>query len=161
MTAQPDSRNARLLLVEDNPADVELFRYALDCAKVSCDLTVIDNGGEALAFVQQRGRYLNAPAPDLAVLDLNLPRYDGMEILAAMRANRAFAEVSVAVMSSSSRPVDRAKIEAFGIDRYITKPPDLDGYLGIGLIVKQLLDDSRKGQAKPTAPLRLVEDARG
>jgi CheY-like chemotaxis protein len=141
MIGQPDGRTARLLLVEDNPADVELLRFALGWAQVSCDLIVISDGGEALAFVQQRGRYANVAAPDLAIFDLNLPKYDGMELLEAMRANRVFARVPVAVMSSSSSPRDRVRIEAFRIGRYITKPPDLDGYLKIGLIVKQLLEE--------------------
>jgi CheY-like chemotaxis protein len=74
---------------------------------------------------------------------LNLPRYDGIEILEAMRANRAFADVPVAVLSSSSSPRDRARIEAFHIGRYITKPPNLDEYMRIGLIVKQLLEEAK------------------
>ncbi len=143
MIAEPDVARLRVLVVEDNPADVELLRYALSSADIHCDLTVIDNGSEALAFFQRRGPYSEAPAPDLAILDLNLPRYDGIEILEAMRANRAFAEVPVAVLSSSSSPRDRAKIEAFHIGRYITKPPNLDEYLRIGQIVKQLLEEGK------------------
>jgi CheY-like chemotaxis protein len=148
MNREPDSPNVRLLLVEDNPADVELLRYVLEQAGVQCDFTVVDDGGEALALVQQRGRYLDVPLPSLAIVDLNLPRYDGMEILEAMRGNRAFAGVPVLVMSSSSSPRDRARIEGLKVGRYITKPPDLDGYLRVGLIVKQLLEESGKGHAK-------------
>ncbi len=136
------AENARLLLIEDNPADVELLRYVLENAEVRCELTVIDDGGEALAFVQQRGKYAGTPLPHLAIVDLNLPRYDGIEILEAMRGNRAFANVPVVVMSSSSSPRDRAKIEDSHIGRYITKPPDLDGYLRVGEMVKQLLDEA-------------------
>ncbi len=148
MNREPDRSNARLLLVEDNPADVELLRYVLQQAGVQCDLTVVDDGSEALALVQQRGRYLDVPVPSLAIVDLNLPRYDGMEILEAMRANQAFAGVPVVVMSSSSSPRDRARIEGLQIGRYITKPPDLDGYLRVGLIVKRMLEESGKGHAK-------------
>ena len=93
------------------------------------DLTVIDDGGETLAFVQNRGKYL--------------PKYDGIEILEAMRGNLAFAGVPVAVLSSTSSPRERAKMEAFGIDRFITKPPDLDEYLEIGLILRRLLEQSQ------------------
>jgi chemotaxis family two-component system response regulator Rcp1 len=139
MTAASGNGKAQVLVVEDNPADVELLRYALDSAGVDCDLTVIDNGGDALAFFQQRGRYSTSAPPDLTILDLNLPRYDGIEILEAMRANRTFADVPVAVLSSSSSPRERAKLEAFHIGRYITKPPNLDEYMRIGLIVKELL----------------------
>jgi CheY-like chemotaxis protein len=144
MTGKPDDRKSQVLVVEDNPADVELLRWALDSAEVEYDLTVIDDGGEALAFVQQRGKYFASTAPDLAILDLNLPKYDGMEILEAMRASRIFAGVPVAVLSSSSSPRDRAKMEAYNIGRYITKPPDLDEYLRIGLIVKELLAEQSK-----------------
>jgi len=133
-----------VLVVEDNPADVELLRWALDGAAVDCDLTVIDDGGEALAFVQQRGKYFASTAPDLAILDLNMPKYDGMEILEAMRASKVFAAVPVAVLSSSSSPRDRARMEAYNIGRYITKPPDLDEYLRIGFIVKELLAEQPK-----------------
>ncbi|HEX4276608.1 MAG TPA: response regulator [Bryobacteraceae bacterium] len=143
MTAQAGNGRAHVLVVEDNPADVELLRYALSSAEVQCDLMVIDNGGDALAFFQQRGKYSGSEPPDLAILDLNLPRYDGIEILGAMRANRAFAGVPVAVLSSSPSPRDRAKIEAFHIGRYIMKPPNLEEYLRIGLIVKELLEGGR------------------
>ncbi|HWF10204.1 MAG TPA: response regulator [Bryobacteraceae bacterium] len=132
---------AHVLVVEDNPADVELLRYALGGAGVDCELTVIDNGGDALAFFEQRGVYANSTPPDLAILDLNLPRYDGIEILEAMRASRKFADVAVAVLSSSSSPRERARIEAFHIARYITKPPNLDEYMRIGFVVKEMLGE--------------------
>jgi DNA-binding response OmpR family regulator len=77
---------------------------------------------------------------------LNVPKYDGVEILEAMRANPAFAEVRVAVLSSSSSPRERANIEKFHVSRYITKPLDLDEFLAIGLILKELLlDGARRG----------------
>ncbi|MDP9055162.1 MAG: response regulator [Acidobacteriota bacterium] len=144
MTVTQEGRKSQVLVVEDNPADVELLRWALDSAAVECDLTVIEDGGEALAFVQQRGKYIGSAPPDLAILDWNLPRYDGLEILEAMRASHVFAEVPVAVLSSSSSPRDRARMEAYNIGRYITKPPDLDEYLRIGLIVKELLNEHLK-----------------
>jgi CheY-like chemotaxis protein len=143
MFAKPDNGKKRLLLVEDNPGDVEILRYALVSAKVNCDMTVIDNGSDALAFIQQRGKYLNSAAPDLAILDLNLPRHDGIEILEAIRSNRQFDGVPIVVLSSSSSPRDLAKLQAFRIGRYITKPPDLEEYIRIGLVVKELLEESQ------------------
>jgi CheY-like chemotaxis protein len=138
-----EERKAQILVVEDNPADVELLRYALGSADLSYDLTVIDNGGEALALMQQRGKYAHTPAPDLVILDLNLPTYDGMEILEAIRSNPAFAGIPIAVLSSSSSLRDRSKIEAFAVNLYITKPSELDEYLGIGMILKLLLDENK------------------
>lgn len=131
---------ARLLVIEDNPADVELLRYVLDSAEVQCELTVIHDGGEALAFVQRRGKYSEMPLPHLAIVDLNLPRYDGIEILEAMRDSQVFSGTPVVVMSSSSSPSDRSRIEELRIGRYLTKPPDLDGYMRVGIMVKQMLD---------------------
>lgn len=131
----------RILLVEDNAGDVELFRMALKKASLDCDLTVLDDGAEALALVRQQGKYADAPAPDLVVLDLNIPKYDGIEILEAMRANPTFAKVRVAILSSSSSPRERSLIEQYRISRYITKPLDLDEFLAIGSILKELMDD--------------------
>jgi CheY-like chemotaxis protein len=137
---------SHILLVEDNAGDVELFRLALKKAKLDCELTVLDDGADALAMVRQLGRFANAAVPDLVVLDLNVPKYDGIEILEAMRANSAYAQVRVAVLSSSSSPRERTRIEQFHISRYITKPLDLDEFLAIGLILKDLLDDEgRRG----------------
>lgn len=134
MTGKP-----RVLLVEDNPGDVDLLRLAFSNANLECDLTVLDDGAEALAFARQRGKYAAAPAPDLAILDLNIPKNDGLEILEALRANPAFAELPVAVLSSSSSPRERSAVERFHIRRFITKPSDLEEFMNIGLIVKELL----------------------
>jgi CheY-like chemotaxis protein len=95
---------------------------------------------------QQRGKYAGTPRPDLIVLDLNLPKYDGPEILDAMRMNDAFDRVPVAVLTSSASPHDRSKTEVFHTARYITTlhqyPPDLDEYLKLGLTLKELLAGS-------------------
>jgi CheY-like chemotaxis protein len=142
MSQSPDSI-ARVLVVEDNPADVELLRWALDGAGVCCDITVLEDGGEALAFIQENGKYANRRLPDLAILDLNLPKYDGLELVEAMRSNPAFSSVPVAILSSSSSPSDLSKMEEYNVDRYFTKPPNLDDYLQIGFVVKELLESSR------------------
>jgi CheY-like chemotaxis protein len=132
-------RTFRILVVEDNPADVELLRLALADADVNCDLIVIEDGEEAKLFFEQQGRFADEKAPDLAILDLNLPRYDGMELLEAMRANPGFNEVAVVVLSSSSWPREREKMKAFRVTRFIAKPPDLEEYLKIGSQLKELL----------------------
>ncbi len=133
----------RIFLVEDNPGDIHLLRMALRAACLNCELTVVSDGREALDFVQQRGKYASTAAPDLAILDLNLPKNDGLEILEAMRANAAFLKVPVAVLSSSSSPRERGRVERFGIARFLAKPPDLDEYLKIGTTIKELLAESR------------------
>ena len=146
MSESCGSRKSHILLVEDNPADVGLLRLALKGAQVDCELTVLEDGAEALAFIRHH-RNPDASVPDLAVLDLNLPKNGGLEVLEAIRANPAFSAVAVAILSSSSSPRERARIEEFGVDRFITKPLDLDGFLGIGSILKTLLAESRTGQS--------------
>ena len=137
-----ESRKARILVIEDNPADVALFRLALESADVECELTVIEDGAEALEFIRQLDNSLPSAIPSLTILDLNLPKTDGFEILQAMRAERVFAGVPVAVLSSSSSPRERARIDVFQVEQYITKPADLDEFMKIGQIVKSLLANS-------------------
>lgn len=146
----PDGdRKARIVVVDDNPGDVELLRMALAEAGVNCDLTVLDNGREALEFVQGRGRFGATPPPDLVILDLNLPRNDGTEILEAMRATESYAETPVAILSSSSSSREQAKMEGLRVKRFIVKPPDLDKYMRIGVILRELLAEERaRGMAE-------------
>jgi len=128
-----------ILIIEDNPADVELLRRALASAQLDYELTLLEDGAEALAFLRRLQTDKDERSPDLTVLDLNLPKNDGVEVLQAMRANRAFGAAPVAVLSSSASTRERARIEQFGIGRYITKPADLDEFLNIGFILKELL----------------------
>jgi CheY-like chemotaxis protein len=134
----------RILVIEDNPADVDLLRRAIRGAQLDCELTVLEDGAEALALLRRFEAQEDAgvAAPDLAVLDLNLPKNDGIEVLQAMRASIAFARVPIAILSSSSSTRERAKIEQFGIGRYITKPPDLDEFMRIGFTLKELLAET-------------------
>jgi CheY-like chemotaxis protein len=139
MTHADGNRIFRILAIEDNMADVSLLRLALESASVDCELRVLEDGAEGLAFVGQEGRYAGLPIPDLVVLDVNLPKKDGLEVLEAMRASHLFAEVMVVVLSSSSWPRERDRMHQFGIARFIAKPPDLEEYLKIGFILKELL----------------------
>jgi two-component system response regulator len=140
-------RKIHILLVEDNPADVGLLRLALKGAQVDCDLTILEDGAEALAYIRRRQEGDGTEIPDLAVLDLNLPKNGGLEVLEAVRGNSAFAGMAVAILSSSSSPRERARIEEFGVDAFITKPLDLDGFLGIGSTLKAMLPDGINGKS--------------
>jgi len=146
--AQFNDRKPHLLVIEDNPGDVELLRLALEHAELDCDLKVIDDGGEALAYVQQESE-TDLLAPDLAIVDLNLPKYDGVEILEAMRASAKFLKVPVAVFSSSSLPRERANIEKLNIVHQLRKPSDLEEFMQIGTLVKQLLAGGLESGASP------------
>lgn len=138
MIKGPTPQRAHILIIEDNPADVELVRLALQSAGVDCELIVIDDGAEALAFVHQVGKYSTTPSPDLAIIDLNLPKHGGFEILEEMHAGR-FSELPILVLSSSSLLREHDTLAKFRVARFVTKPPDLEEFLRIGTIVKELL----------------------
>ena len=128
-----------ILLVEDNAADAYLFRKALETAELDFELTILTDGAEALAFIRREGPYAKVVAPDLVIMDLNLPKNDGAEILTALRRSEEFSNVPVVVTSSSSSPRDQEKVMQLGIERYIRKPPDLEDFLQIGPILKDIL----------------------
>jgi len=130
----------RILLVEDNRADVYLMQKAMEDAGVKFELTVIEDGGSALEFVRGNGQYGGRAIPHLAVIDLSLPKTDGIQVLEAIRATERFAGMRVIVMSSSAVPDPRLKEEHLQVTRYIPKPLDLDEFLGIGAAIRGLLE---------------------
>ena len=129
----------RILLIEDNPADVDLLRRAFKSAEARVRVDPDGRRRRGDGVHTRPGPYAAAPPPDLVVLDLNLPKNDGVEVLQAMRASPQFSAVPVAILSSSSSPRERARLEQFHIGRFITKPPDLDEFLEIGSTLKSLL----------------------
>jgi two-component system, chemotaxis family, response regulator Rcp1 len=135
------NRRRTIVVVEDNPADVALIRLALEEAGVECVLVLLEDGERAIHFV--RGMTASDARPDLVILDLNLPKSDGMEVLAAMRSTQAFAEVPVAILSSSSSQRERERMDVYRVHRYLAKPPDLEEFLQIGFTIKELLEDTR------------------
>jgi two-component system response regulator len=137
----------RVLVVDDNPADVELLRRALADAKVNCQLTVIDDGADAIALVRMpRQGDSNVPHLDLAIIDLNLPKHGGLEVVEKMRANPSFAELPVIILSSSPSTREHATLERLRVRQAIVKPPDLDEFMRIGERVRDvLLEGHAKG----------------
>src|SRR5215471_4441512 len=95
-------RPFRILLVEDNAADTWLLRKALQNAALNFELIQIEDGAEALAFVRGEGEYAGSVTPDLAVVDLNLPKNDGVEVLEALRKSKSFSNVPVVIVTSST-----------------------------------------------------------
>lgn len=145
MSGAPDGRKFHVLLVEDNAADIYLFRQALQRAGPNFELTVIDDGGHALAFARGDIERTATRVPDLLVLDLNLPKVGGCDILEAVRQNPHLSHLTVAVMTSSAASQDYEKCAELGVSRYIVKPLDLEEFLRIGEVVKQLLLESKPG----------------
>lgn len=120
-----------ILLVEDNPGDVRLTIEALKEAKVINNLTVVKDGIEALAFLRRQGAYAAAPRPHLIVLDLNLPRKDGREVLADIKADDTLKRIPVVVLTTSQDEQDVLKSYNLHANCYITKPVDLDQFVRV------------------------------
>jgi CheY-like chemotaxis protein len=124
-------RPVELLLVEDNPGDVELTREALEEARVRNHLHVVTDGEEALEFLRRQGRHAQAPRPDLVLLDLNLPRMSGSDVLAAIKGDPELRRIPVVVLTTSQAEKDVLGAYELHANAYIVKPVDLDQFLGV------------------------------
>lgn len=127
-------RPARILLVEDDAGDQELTKRALARGRVTNDLRIVEDGEEALDYLFQRGRYAGAglaPRPDLVLLDLNLPRVDGREVLAEMRASKALHRMVVVILTTSEQEGDVLRSYDLGANSYIVKPVDMKQFLRV------------------------------
>lgn len=133
MSEPSGSRNTaiEILLVEDSPGDVLLTREALKDAKVHVSLRVAKDGIEAMAYLNRTGTYVDAPRPDLILLDLNLPRKDGREVLKEIKESRNFRSIPVVILTTSSSDVDVMQSYDLHANCYISKPVDLDGFLKV------------------------------
>ncbi len=120
-----------ILLVEDNPGDVRLTTEAFREAKVCNRLHVVTDGVEATEFLQKRGKYTVAPTPDLILLDLNLPKKDGREVLAELKADEKLKRIPVVVLTSSKAEQDIARSYELQASCYVTKPLDLDQFITV------------------------------
>lgn len=125
----PDTAN--MLLVEDNPGDVRLIVETLEEYKLYNTLNVVTNGVEALAYLRQEGPHADATRPDLILLDLNLPRMDGREVLAEIKTDTALRQIPVVVLTTSDQPQDVADCYDKHANCYITKPLDFDDFVRV------------------------------
>ena len=121
----------QVLLVEDNPGDVRLTKEALKEGKLLNQLTVVSDGVEALSFLRKEGIYADALQPELILLDLNLPKKDGREVLAEIKADPNLRRIPVVVLTTSSSEEDILKIYDLHANCYITKPVDLEQFMGV------------------------------
>ncbi len=120
--------SAVILLVEDDPADVELTQYTIAKSKLLVDLHAVGDGVEALAFLRREGKYAEAPCPDLILLDLNMPRMDGRTFLSEMKADENLKAIPVVVLTTSQSDEDIFKSYKLGANCYVTKPVGLDEF---------------------------------
>jgi chemotaxis family two-component system response regulator Rcp1 len=120
-----------ILLVEDNPGDSDLILEFLEEARVTNHVTVCRDGEEAMEYLGGKGRHAGAPRPDLVLLDLNLPRKDGREVLADIKADPLLESIPVVILTSSSAEADIARSYSLKANCYIIKPVDLDKFVGV------------------------------
>mgnify|MGYP005846479397 CR=1 FL=1 len=120
-----------ILLVEDSPSDADLTVETLSAAKILTNLHIVEDGVEALDFLYHRGKYKNVPRPDLILLDLNLPRKDGREVLAEVKSSPELGTIPVVVLTTSAADEDILRSYQLHANCYITKPVDLDQFIKI------------------------------
>jgi len=127
-----------ILIVEDSQADVYLTQTALHDTKIVNRIHVVEDGEQALAFLNQAGSYADAPRPDLVLLDLNLPKKDGFEVLEEMKGDARLKSIPVIVVSSSDRALDIARGHGLQIAAYVLKSLRVDDYFSAIRAVKQM-----------------------
>jgi chemotaxis family two-component system response regulator Rcp1 len=120
-----------VLLVEDSPGDVRLTQEAFKDAKVHLNLHVAMDGAKAMAFLKREGEHAKAPRPDLILLDLNLPKKDGREVLAEIKESPTLKSIPVVVLTTSSSEADILRSYQLHANCYITKPVGLEGFLTV------------------------------
>jgi len=133
------SRPYSILIVEDNGSDVFLLERALNRQRINFQLTHLRDGGAALAFIRREGSYAKSPRPDLILVDLNLPKIGGEDVIRAVRGARHLNGVPACVWSSSESPRDRESLISLGVDQFIFKPSGLEQFMQIGKTVQDLL----------------------
>lgn len=136
---------ARILVIEDNASDVFLLDRALKKQDLRFELIHLLSGGEALAFIRRQGAYIDVQVPNLILVDLNLSKYTGEDILREIRSAMHLSGVPVCVWSSSQSPRDEALLKDLGVSRFITKPSGLDQFMEIGKTIKDLLAVPKAG----------------
>ena len=125
----PAGRAIDILLIEDDPGDELITREAFEHNKIKNKLHVAHDGEEGLDFLYKRGTYVDAPRPDLILLDLNLPKYDGRQLLEKIKSDAELCHIPIVVLSTSSAEEDILRSYKLHANAYVTKPVDLDQFL--------------------------------
>lgn len=131
MTERRTMQTIEILLVEDNPGDQRLTREALQENKINNNISIVEDGEAAIDFLNRKGEYANAPRPDLIMLDLNLPKKNGREVLEIIKADKNLKRIPVVILTTSSADEDIAKAYDLNANCYITKPVDFEQFTNI------------------------------
>ena len=126
----PD-KSVNILLVEDNPADIRLTQEAFKTTRIPNQLHIVRDGAEAMAYLEQTGRFANVPRPDMILLDLNLPKKDGREVLALIKQSPAYKQIPVVILTTSREEEDITHTYNHHANCFITKPAGLDEFLEV------------------------------
>ncbi len=129
-----------MFIIEDNESDVYLIREAMEAIRLPFTLQVVEDGEQAVRFFDQADDDPGMPCPALVILDINLPKKQGSDVLRHMRQSRKCANVPVIAVSTSDSAEDRERMTKLGMDRYFRKPSDYDEFMKLGQIVKALLE---------------------
>jgi two-component system, chemotaxis family, response regulator Rcp1 len=120
-----------ILMVDDNPADIDLTSEVLAQGKNHFHVNAVNDGEEAISFLQRQGKYARAPLPDLVVLDLNLPRKNGCEVLASIKADPSLAKIPVVIFTTSQSNSDITRSYKLGANCYLKKPGNLPEFVAV------------------------------
>ena len=131
MNTELACKSIEVLLVEDNPGDVRLTMEAFKDARVINHFSVVEDGTEALAYLRREGKYASAPLPDLVLLDLNLPKKDGREVLKEIKNDESLKRIPVVILTTSTAEQDILKTYDLHANCYINKPVDFDQFLTV------------------------------
>jgi CheY-like chemotaxis protein len=129
----------RIAVVEDNPTDIYLLQKVLERTQLHFVIDHLEDGEEALLFLLRQGKHLQAPIPDLIILDLNMPRMSGAELITRIRKDPILQTIPVMVLSTSDTPQDKRQMAELGVVLYLTKSSKLTDYYAIGETIKEFL----------------------
>jgi CheY-like chemotaxis protein len=136
-TADTESRQIEILLVEDNPGDARLTQEAMRAAKMTNVLHIVEDGEQAMEFLRRRSRFKDAPRPDLILLDLNLPKKDGRAVLAEVKTDPDLRRIPVVVLTTSRSEEDVMQAYDMHANAYVTKPVNLDQFMRIVALIDE------------------------
>ena len=136
-TADTESRQIEILLVEDNPGDARLTQEAMRAAKMTNVLHIVEDGEQAMEFLRRRSRFKDAPRPDLILLDLNLPKKDGRAVLAEVKADPDLRRIPVVVLTTSRSEEDVMQAYDMHANAYVTKPVNLEQFMRIVALIDE------------------------
>ncbi|HEY9635402.1 MAG TPA: response regulator [Coleofasciculaceae cyanobacterium] len=137
MNVNSPIKSLEILLIEDSPSDADLTEEALSGSKMINNLHWVEDGVEALAFLRRQGKYTDVPRPDLILLDLNLPKKDGREVLAEVKADPSLKLIPVVVLTTSAAERDILRTYELNANCYVTKPIDLEQFISVLKLIEE------------------------